>query len=235
MRNALRLNSTPRSPECFARTVKILRDLYASGEFERELRASLLTAEATVRQVLRRWYQKFETIENPTFRRRADDVLDLGRAMIRRLRGEQQGRLSDIPEHRVLIVERLLPSDVVVLPKSNVVAVVVESLGQGSHAALLAREKGIPTLTEIPEILSLVSNGTEMLVDGFHGALVICPNPATRAQFEDRVQTWRATLVRCKQACREPARTLDGQLIKVEGNIGIQDELRGHLVSLGRG
>ena len=52
------------------------------------------------------------------FRQRADDVLDLGRAMIRRLRGEQQNRFSDIPEHSVLVVERLLPSDVVVLPKS---------------------------------------------------------------------------------------------------------------------
>lgn len=48
----------------------ILRELFASGEFEREVRASLLTAEAAVRRVLERWYQKFEALENPTFRQR---------------------------------------------------------------------------------------------------------------------------------------------------------------------
>ena len=68
----------------------MLRELFASGEFERELRASLLTAEAVVGRVLQRWYQKLAKLENPTFRQRADDVLDLGRNIIRRLRGENR-------------------------------------------------------------------------------------------------------------------------------------------------
>jgi phosphoenolpyruvate-protein phosphotransferase len=203
----------------------MLRDLLASGEFERELRASLLTAETTVRRVFRRWYQKFEALENQTFRERADDVLDLGRNILRRLSGALDAGLQSIPEHSVLVVERLLPSDVVRLPKGRVAAIVVESLGQGSHAALLVREKGIPTITEIPGILARVTSGTELLVDGYRGRLIIAPQSATRAEFQERVQQWQATLLRCKGACREPARSLDGQLIRVEANIGIQDDV----------
>jgi phosphoenolpyruvate-protein phosphotransferase len=202
---------------------EMLRELAAS-EFERELRASLLTAEAVVRHVLQRWYQKFESLENQTLRQRADDVLDLGRNIIRRLRGEQYAGLKAIPEHSILVAERLLPSDVVLLPKANVAAVVVEALGQGSHAALLAREKGIPTIAEIPGVLDLVGSGTELLVDGFRGTLVIAPTIATRSDFQERIEKWRATLVHCKAACRDPARTLDGQLVSVEANIGIHDD-----------
>src|SRR5260221_6953161 len=160
---------------------EMLRGLFASGEFERELRASLLTAEAAVRNVLRRWYQKFEALENQTIRNRADDVLDLGRNIIRRLRGVHGAGLESIPAESVLVVQRLLPSDVVRLPKSNVSAVVVETLAQGSHAALLAREKGIPTIAELPGLLSRIASGTELLVDGFHGTLVIAPEAATRS------------------------------------------------------
>src|SRR2546426_2370634 len=181
----------------------MLRELFASGEFEREIRGSLLTAEAVVRRVLLRWYRKFEALENQTFRQRADDVLDLGRNMIRRLRGEQEAGFKAIPEGSILVVEQLLPSDVVTLPKSNVAAVVVETLGQGSHAALLAREKGIPTIAEIPRVLSLIGSGTELLVDGFRGTLVIAPQATTRADFQERMEKWRATFVRCKAACRE--------------------------------
>src|SRR6478752_3693662 len=100
----------------------MLRDLFASGEFERELRTSLLTAETAVRRVFHRWYQKFEALENQTLRERADDVLDLGRNIIRRLTGATDAGLQSIPEHSVLVVERLLPSDVVRLPKSRVAA-----------------------------------------------------------------------------------------------------------------
>jgi phosphoenolpyruvate-protein kinase (PTS system EI component) len=62
-------------------------------------------------------------------------------------------------------------------------------------------------------------------VDGFRGTLVIAPQPDTRSEFQERIENWRATLVRCKAACREPARRLDGQLISVEANIGVHDDV----------
>jgi phosphoenolpyruvate-protein phosphotransferase len=204
---------------------EMLRSLFASGEFERELRASLVTADAVVRIVLDRWYQKFKSLENPVLRQRADDVLDVGRNIIRRLSGEQDSGLQSLPPNSILVVQQLLPSDVVALPRANVAAVVVESLGQGSHAALLAREKGIPTIAEIPGVLAQIINGVELLVDGMLGTLVISPDDVTRAEFEEQLKRWRASLVRCKAACHEPARTLDGQLIHVEANIGIPDDV----------
>jgi phosphoenolpyruvate-protein phosphotransferase len=204
---------------------EMLRGLFASGEFERELRSRLIVAEAVVRLVLERWYRKFKSLENPVLRQRADDVLDVGRNVVRRLRGETDGGLQSMPQHSVLVVERLLPSDVVVLPRANVAAVVVESLGQGSHAALLAREKGIPTITEIPGIFAQIAGGAELLVDGMQGTLVIAPKAGTRAEFAERLERWRTSLNRCKATCREPARTIDGQLVHVEANIGIRDDV----------
>ena len=203
----------------------MLRDLFASGEFDRELRTSMFTAETVVRRIFNRWYQKFESLQDETFRERADDVLDLGRSIIRRLTGAQAADLNSIPEHSVLVVDRLLPSDVVRLPKKHVSAIAVESLGQGSHAALLAREKNIPTITEVPGILSQVQTGMQLVIDGYRGGLIISPRPATRAEFEDRIKKWQATLVRCKDACRKPAVSLNGKLIRVEANIGVEDDV----------
>jgi phosphoenolpyruvate-protein kinase (PTS system EI component) len=135
---------------------EMLRALLDSGELERELRESLLTAEAVVGRVLQRWYRSIEAVENPTLRQRADDVLDLGRNVIRRLHGEQGAAFQTVPEGSILVAEHRLPSDIVLLPRPRVAAVVVEALGQGSHAALLAREKGIPTVAGFPGIVSRI-------------------------------------------------------------------------------
>jgi phosphoenolpyruvate-protein phosphotransferase len=204
---------------------EMLRSLLASGELERELRESLLTAEAVVGRVLQRWYRKIEAVENPTLRQRADDVLDLGRNVIRRLRGEQGAGFQAIPRGSILVARHLLPSDIVLMPRSRVAAVVVEALGQGSHAALLAREKGIPTVAGFPGILSRVGSGTELLVDGSRGTLVVAPREATRAAFQERITQWRAALGRCQAACHQPARTPDGQRVEVEANVGIADDV----------
>jgi phosphoenolpyruvate-protein kinase (PTS system EI component) len=61
------------------------------------------------------------------------------------------------------------------------------------------------------------------LVHGFRGTLVVAPTIAMRNDFEERIEKWLATLVHCKAACRDPARTLDGQLVSVEANVGIHD------------
>src|SRR5262249_42188026 len=171
------------------------------------------------------WYRKFEAIENPTLRQRADDVLDLGRNIIRRLRGEQGAGFQAVPEGSILVAQHLLPSDVVLLPRSRVAAVVVDALGQGSHAALLAREKGIPTVAGFPGILSRIGSRTELLVDGFRGTLVVAPREVTRKEFQERIAQWRAAHVRCQAACHQPARTLDGQRIDVEANVGIAEDM----------
>jgi phosphoenolpyruvate-protein phosphotransferase len=204
---------------------EILRSLLASGELERELRESLLTAEAVVGRVLQRWHRKIAAVENPTLRQRADDVLDLGRNVVRWLRGEQGAEFEAVPEGSILVARQLLPSDLVRMPRSRVAAVVVEALGQGSHAALLAREKGIPTVAGFPGILSRIGSRTELLVDGFRGTLVVAPQEVTRTEFQERIAQWRSALVRCQAACQQPARTLDAQRIEVEANAGIADDL----------
>src|SRR5205823_9303314 len=130
-----------------------------------------------------------------------------------------------VPEGSILVAQHLLPSDIVLLPRSRVAAVVVEALGQGSHAALLAREKGIPTIAGFPGILSHIGSRTELLVDGFRGTLVVAPQEDTRTEFQERIATWRATLVRCQAACHQPARTPDGQRIDVEANVGFADDM----------
>ncbi len=189
------------------------------------MRESLLTADAVVGRVLQRWYRKIEAIENQTFRQRADDVLDLGRNIIRRLRGEQRAGFQAIPEGSILVAQHLLPSDIVLLPRLHVSAVVVEALGQSSHAALLAREKGIPTIAGFPGILSRIGNNTELLVDGFRGTLVVAPQEAARTEFQERMAKWRAAVVRCQAVCRQPARTPDGQRIDVEANVGVAGDM----------
>jgi phosphoenolpyruvate-protein phosphotransferase (PTS system enzyme I) len=203
----------------------MLDSLLSSTEFLQELQGSLVNAEAVVRRVFRRWQEKFQSLSGETFRQRADDLADLGRNVLRHLEGDDADRLQRVPAGSVLVVQRLLPSDVVALSRREVAAIVVESLGHGSHAALLVREKGIPTVADLPGVLERIGAGDEVLVDAYRGTIVLAPEEATRAAFQDRLQHYHATLARCKGACREPARTLDGEVVKVEANLGAYEDV----------
>jgi phosphoenolpyruvate-protein phosphotransferase len=209
----------PSLAEIFRAHQLMLESLLASDEFEKELRDSLTSASEAVKRVFRKWEAKFAAIEDKTLRQRADDILDLARRVLRQLEGTHAFGLAAMPAGSVLVSQLLLPSDIVAISPRDVKAIVVESLGQGSHAALLTREKGIPTLAGLPGLLGQIRRGDEALVDAFREVLIISPNPETCRDFEQRLENYHASLLTCKGECSKPAITRDGQAISVEANL----------------
>src|SRR4051812_16089050 len=157
----------------------MLDSLLSSTEFVQELQGSLLNAEAVVRRIFRRWQEKFHSLPGETFQQRADDLADLGRKVLRHLEGKDADRLQHLPAGSVLVLRHLLPSDIVALSRRDVAAIVVESLGHGSHAALLAREKSLPTVADFPGILERIGDGEEVLVDAYRGEIILAPHEKT--------------------------------------------------------
>ena len=202
----------------------MLEGILSSGELAAELRGSDLDAAAAVRRVFRSWVQKFEVLPDPTLRQRADDVADLGRQVLGHLEGDGPYRLARVPEGAVVATSRLLPSDVIALSERRVASILVESIGQASHAALLAREKSIPTVA-VSGIFEHLREGDDVLVDAYGGDVVIGADGAVRAEFEQRVVQYRARLARCHITCHQAAHTLDGIHVRVEANLGTRGDV----------
>jgi phosphoenolpyruvate-protein kinase (PTS system EI component) len=89
----------------------------------------------------------------------ANDIDDLSRRLLLALGGIYANSLESLPPHTVLVARHLLPSDTVFLSRHSTVAVLAEFAGPAAHAALLARELGIPCVGGIPELLDRVHSG----------------------------------------------------------------------------
>jgi len=209
----------------------MLDGLLSSGQITAQLREPGVDASGAVRRVFRASAKKFQALSDPAFQQRADDVADLGRRVLRHLEGDDPYQLARLPEGAVVAAQRILPSDVIALSERGVAAILVESLGQASHAALLAREKSIPTLA-ISGILDHVHDGDEVLVDAYGGAVLVDADAPARTEFEQRVLEYQTRLARCNITCHQPARTVDGMLIRVEANLGTRRDVE---LALGNG
>ena len=89
-----------------------------------------------------------------------------------------------------------------------------------SHAAILARSRGIPALVAAgPGVLGL-AEGTTIAIDGATGELVIDPPAATLTHFSQRAAEMAAQQSKHRAAAGEPAVTVDGTRIEVAANLG---------------
>lgn len=202
----------------------ILKDPALRQEIRAEVEGEMINAEHALSRVFRRWERKFRDMTEETQRQRAEDVVDLGRRLLREMSGVETTPLEKMPMGRILVARRLLPSDTVALPRRSVVGIVVEFGGPGSHAALLARGMGIPTVAQVAKLTEQIAEGDLLIVDGFAGEVIVRPDEPTRAHYRAKVATLQATMSEPARRCHEPARTRDGASIAVLANVGCRED-----------
>ncbi len=199
----------------------MLDSLLSSREFHSEVESGRIGAELAVQQVFQRWEAKFLRIEDPVFRSKADDLTDLFRRILHALRDGATGApRNPIPAGSIMVTRRLLPSDVIPMSRGVVAGVVVETMGKGSHAALLLREKGIPAIAGGSHVLEAMRENDEVLVDATRGQIIFEADQVSSEAFATRLKAYNESIEFCRTLCHEPAKTLGGTVIGIMANIG---------------
>jgi phosphoenolpyruvate-protein kinase (PTS system EI component) len=96
--------------------------------------------------------------------------------------------------------------------------------GAGSHAALFAREMGLPCIANIPMILKKMPAAAWALVDANLGEVIVYPQAEHKASFQEKVAARREAFVAAQAQAREQAVTRDGVTITVLANVGCRDD-----------
>jgi len=149
---------------------------------------------------------------------RTDDLRDI-RDRLLRILGDVEGvDLADLPEGTVVLAEMLTPSDTAKLDPDRVAGFATAKGGRTSHAAIFARSIGIPAIVGVGESLFEIEDGTEVVVDGTDGVVVVDPDEESR----ERASGGRDVEIRT-----EPVTTADGTEIEVAANLGTLAELDG--------
>ena len=215
-----------RAADIFLAQETMLLDPSVVEELKKTLEAERINAEQVVRTVFRLLAGRFRGLNDEVLRERGDDIDDLSRRLLLALAGIQAHSLENLPANTVLVARQLLPSDTVFLSRSNTVAVVAEFAGSAAHAALLARELGIPCVGGVPKLLETVHTGDIVLVNGTEGKVVINPESRAMQEYEDALNEVRKRNESLAQGRRIGRTiTLDGIEISVMANVRSREDV----------
>jgi phosphoenolpyruvate-protein phosphotransferase len=202
----------------------ILDDSSLRDELRSEIVDNLTSASSAVKTVFLRWEKRFLLMESQIARDKGDDMLDISIRLRNALAGITGDPLEAIPAHSILAVSRLLPSDTVFLSGRSISAVLLEYGSMGSHAALFAREMGLPCISRLRNLLTTVTNGALALVDADSGTVTLHPQDSQRAIFQKQVDDRKVAHHLAQERALGPAVTEDGVEISVFANVGCKDD-----------
>jgi phosphoenolpyruvate-protein kinase (PTS system EI component) len=160
---------------------------------------------------------------------RADDVRSLGRRAARIATGAPEAVRGNGSAF-ILVAEDLGPADVAE-HGDQLAGIALSGGGVTAHAAIVARSLGIPmTALAGPDLLR-VSDGTEIVVDGGEGTVILEPS-ASRAELAGAAAQDRArTRARERADSSLPAVTTDGHHVRVLVNAATPAETRAGLAA----
>jgi phosphotransferase system enzyme I (PtsI) len=156
---------------------------------------------------------------------RLNDLQDLMVRVLHRLLGHHDpADLAALHEKVIVVGADMTPSLMMQLDPKTVVGIATDHGTRTAHWAILARSLEIPAVVGLGDVTARAPEGSDAILDGRMGRVVIDPGPAERESFANRqrsIHLWEEDIAHI--AALESV-TLDGQYVELRANLDLPEE-----------
>jgi phosphotransferase system enzyme I (PtsI) len=164
--------------------------------------------------------QVFERMDDEYIRARAADIKDIGNRILKHLNNIPSEPNTPYLPDTIIVAEDISPSDTITMDLKNITGIVTQVGSKTSHAAIIAKSKGLPAVVGCGNELSIIKDGDFIILDGTTGLVL-----QVILDYADKRSTFIKDTERLKQLKNVPAITTDGTSITLSGNISNADDL----------
>lgn len=214
----------PGQAQVFQAHESVLRDPAFIGKVREQIVNHSRPAPAALDLVLREYGELAARTKDKYLRERLADLHD----SIIRLSGHLSPLLcpdGDCPSDAMIVVtQELLPWHIVALGNLPIAGIVTTTGGETSHAAILARRRGIPAVTGAGGIRKQIANGDTLIIDGRDGTIIVHPDSEQESAYRKLQREFVDLHGRLAENRDRPARTADGIDLELMANVnGVDD------------
>lgn len=204
-------------------------DLYSHLLSDPRLRRELFeevtkgsVAEWAVKKVIEKFAEQFAALSDNYLKERAGDLRALGQRLLFHLDDTIQGP-NTWPERFILVADELSATTLAELPQDRVAGVVVRDGAANSHAAIMVRALGIPTVMGA-DIQPAVLHARMLVVDGYRGELLVDPEPVLLQEYQRLVSEENELSRLAEDDVDQPATLKSGERVQIMLNAGLSPE-----------
>jgi phosphotransferase system enzyme I (PtsI) len=215
--------------EIFESHLLILSDPEFINPVKDLIKVESVNASFALNEIANKFIEMFENMKSTYLQERAADMRDVTKRILKHLLGISHVSAAEINEEVIVIAEDLTPSDTAQLNRKYVKGFTTNIGGRTSHSAIMARSLEIPAVVGTQDVLSQVTNGDLIIVDGLAGDVIINPSEEMVTQYRTKQQEYDLQMSEWKKLRDEPTRTKDNIQVELAANIGTPADVEGVL------
>lgn len=207
------------------------------------VRTESVNAEYAVMQASNEYAAFFDSMGDPFLAERGADVADVSDRLIACLRSENASCvIPSILSHKdpssgkcILCADDLSPSEALSIEPGQVAAILLAHGSSTSHAAILAKSKGIPAILGLgPEFLTLLRKHAEneegnaplLIVDGKAAEVFLDPSEEMLSAYQEKQKAQEEKLRSLQALKSKESITADGTKVLIFANAGTIEEVK---------
>jgi len=205
--------------------IQMLDDPMMTVDMEGKIREKLRNTESVFHSVIDDYKSRFSDRTNAFFQERLVDVMDISKRILGHLKKDDDTHSSGISVGSIIAAEQIAPSFAAAAQPAQIGAIVTQTGGGNSHAALIARSKGIPYVANI-DVLKIKDLEVRVaIVDGFEGVVILNPNEETLSYYSEKQKQVATRYQRFLDEDHLKPETKDGEPVQLFVNVGSLDDL----------
>jgi len=199
----------------------VLEDPMLIEEVSRVITDDLLGAECAFQRVADRYAESLGKVDDEYLRERVTDLRDVTTRVLHNLldRPDDSLNLRHLKAPCIVVSHEHSPSTTALLDRRFVLAFATDIGSRTSHTAIMARSLQIPAVVGLRDASQQVESGQDVLVDGFHGLLILNPTDQTLFEYGELAQKQVNLEEKLREVRDEPAVTLDGVRLILSANM----------------
>lgn len=205
--------------------IELLTDPQISEDVIEKISKEKKNANDALIEVIADAVQLFKNMDDEYLSARAADVQDIGNRLLRNLNASNQTYTPLYETDTIIIAEDLTPSDTISMDITHIVGFATQVGGRTSHAAIIARSRGIPAVVGCSITLRDIKDGDLLILDGQSGDIIINPAQEIIEQYRVKRENWLKQTYLLRSLKDTPATTTDGANINLLANIGDANDM----------
>ena len=181
-------------------------------------------AQGALREVVTEHVRQFSMMDDPYLRERATDIKDLGRRVLAYLQ-EAAPAVLEFTDATILVADELTPAMLGEVPSEKLVGLVSVHGSSNSHAAILARSMGIPTIMGVVDLPLTRIDGRELILDGYAGRIYVQPGEDLLNAYREIVRGEQEEATELEALKDLPAETTDGFVMPLWVNTALSADV----------
>lgn len=225
LQKQLEIESASEGIQILESQLEMLQDPLLTIEIENEIQTNQKNVEFVFQQALLKYRDYFHSMKDSYFAERFQDLQDLARRIFSYLHDSGNLTLNDVPPQSIVCAPELTASDAASAQSVCVSAFLTETGGATTHAAIVAKAKGIPYITNIPLDLLKENCHSLIIVDGRNGKVILNPTEKTIKEYEQLKTRMQNQVKTLEQVTKWPSQTFDGYSVRLCANVDMVKEV----------